>query len=159
MASKNSVGTGDIAPDFELIDQDGKVHHLSNYRGRWIVLYFYPKNNTPGCTEEACKFRDDYFKLNKLGVEVLGVSVDNQKSHAAFSRKHGLPFPLLSDTDGKIASQYGSFFSFGPLRFARRHTFIIDKKGRIGKVYRSVDTRTHSETILRDIKVLQKVKP
>ena len=145
----------DIAPDFSLIDQNGKQHRISDYRGRWVVLYFYPKNNTAGCTKEACKFRDDYFRLTKLGAEVLGVSIDNQDSHAEFTKKYSLPFPLLADSDGKVASQYGSFFSFGPLRFAKRHTFIIDPDGRIAKLYRSVKPDSHSEEIILDLSHIQ----
>lgn len=145
----------DKAPEFSLIDQTGKQHRLSDYRKRWVVLYFYPKNNTAGCTREACRFRDDYFRLTKLGAEVLGVSIDNRDSHAEFAKKYSLPFPLLADTDGKVASQYGSFFSFGPLRFAKRHTFIIDPEGRIAKIYRSVKPDSHSEEIVHDLSQIQ----
>jgi len=147
---------GDIAPNFSLSDQNGKQHQLAQHRGRWVVLYFYPKNNTPGCTTEACKFRDDYFKLDKLGADVLGISVDGQKSHAAFAKKYSLPFPLLADTGGVVASTYGSFFSFGPLKFARRHTFIIDPLGYIATIYRKVDPETHSAQVIREIGALQK---
>lgn len=148
--------TGDVAPIFSLSDQNGKQHQLTQYRGRWMVLYFYPKNNTPGCTTEACKFRDDYFKLDKLGADVLGISVDNQESHAAFAKKYGLPFPLLADTGGAVASKYGSYFSFGPLKFARRHTFIINPHGNIAKIYRKVTPENHSLQVIRDIGLLQK---
>lgn len=147
---------GDVAPNFSLSDQNGKQHQLTQYRGRWMVLYFYPKNNTPGCTTEACKFRDDYFKLDKLGADVLGISVDSQESHAAFAKKYGLPFPLLADTGGAVASKYGSYFSFGPLKFARRHTFIIDPHGNIAKIYRKVTPETHSAQVIGDIVALQK---
>ena len=154
-AGDTEMKINDIAPDFSLIDQNGKQHRISDYRGRWVVLYFYPKNNTAGCTKEACKFRDDYFRLTKLGAEVLGVSIDNQDSHAEFTKKYSLPFPLLADSDGKVASQYGSFFSFGPLRFAKRHTFIIDPDGRIAKLYRNVKPDSHSEEIIRDLSHIQ----
>lgn len=156
LAEDVMLKTGDNAPNISLSDQNGKQRELSQYRGRWIVLYFYPKNNTPGCTTEACKFRDDYFKLDKLGADVLGISVDNQDSHAAFAKKYGLPFPLLADTDGSVANKYGSFFSFGPLKFARRHTFIIDPSGFIAKIYRKVEPETHSAQVVRDIGTLQK---
>lgn len=154
-AEETILKTGDIAPNFSLYDQNGKQLELSQYRGRWVVLYFYPKNNTPGCTTEACKFRDDHFKLDKLGADVLGISVDNQKSHAAFTKKYSLPFPLLADTDGTVAKKYGSFFSFGPLKFARRHTFIVNPKGRIAKIYRKVSPESHSTSVVQDIGVLQ----
>jgi peroxiredoxin Q/BCP len=154
-AGGTEMKINDIAPGFSLVDQKGKKHQLENYRGRWVVLYFYPKNNTAGCTKEACQFRDDYFRLTKLGAEVLGVSIDNQESHAEFSKKYSLPFPLLADTDGRVASEYGSFFSFGPLRYARRHSFIIDPDGRIVKIYRSVNPGTHSDEIVQDLEKIQ----
>lgn len=157
-AEDETLNVNDIAPDFVLTDQNGKQRKLGDFRNRWVVLYFYPKNNTPGCTEEACQFRDDYFKLGKLGAEVLGISIDSQESHAEFTKKYSLPFPLLADTDGKVASQYGSYFSFGPMRFARRHTFIIGPDGRIAKIYRKVKPATHSEDVIRDLTELQKQK-
>jgi peroxiredoxin Q/BCP len=155
-AEEKTMNLNEIAPDFVLTDQNGKQRRLGDYRGRWVVLYFYPKNNTPGCTEEACQFRDDYFKLDKLGAEVLGISIDNESSHAEFTKKYSLPFPLLADTDGKIASLYGSYFSFGPIRFARRHTFIIDPDGRFAKIYRKVSPATHSDEVIRDLADIQK---
>jgi len=155
LAEDVMLKTGDIAPNFLLTDQNGKQRQLVQYQGRWVVLYFYPKNNTPGCTTEACKFRNDYFRMDKLGADVLGISVDNQDSHAAFANKYGLPFPLLADIDGAVANKYGSFFSFGPLKFARRHTFIIDPEGLIAKIYRKVDPETHAAEVIRDIGTLQ----
>jgi peroxiredoxin Q/BCP len=134
------------------------MRSLVNYRKRWVVLYFYPKNNTSGCTHEACQFRDDTLELDKLGADVLGISIDNRKSHAEFSRKYGLPFPLLADTDGKVATSYGSFFSFGPIRFARRHTFIVDPQGQIAKIYRNVDPKTHANQVVRDLSNLKSAK-
>jgi len=155
-AMDKSLKAGDTSPDFKLKDQKGAVHTLADYRDRWLVLYFYPKDDTPGCTKEACNFRDDHVRLKKLGADVLGVSIDNQQSHNEFANKYGLPFPLLADTDGKVSSLYGSFFSLGPLRYARRHTFIIDPTGRIAKVYRSVSPATHSDDVIRDLGELQK---
>lgn len=155
-AEENTMKVNDIAPGFDLIDQNGKQRRLADYRDRWVVLYFYPKNNTPGCTEEACQFRDDYFKLDRLGADVIGISIDNRASHEKFAKKYSLPFPLLTDTDGKVASKYGSFFSFGPLRFARRHTFIINPSGRIAKIYRKVSPATHSGDVIRDLSEIQK---
>ena len=155
-AMNKSLKPGDTSPDFTLTDQKGKQHNLGNYRDRWVVLYFYPKDDTPGCTKEACNFRDDHIRLRKMGADVLGVSIDNQQSHEEFANKYGLPFPLLADTDGKVSTLYDSFFSLGPLRYAKRHTFIIDPAGRIAKIYRSVTPATHSDEVLKDLAALQK---
>lgn len=146
---------GDIAPDFSLRDQSGTTRSLAAYRGKWVVLYFYPKDDTPGCTTEACQFRDDYFQAKKLGAEILGVSIDNTDSHAAFAKKYSLPFPLLADRDGVVAKQYDSLFGIWPLRFARRHTFLIDPQGKIAKIYRSVNPKTHSREVIGGLRVLQ----
>jgi peroxiredoxin Q/BCP len=155
-AMKKELQIGDPAPDFSLVDQNGKMQHLSAYRKHWVVLYFYPKDDTPGCTREACSFRDDYLKLAKLNAEILGISIDNAESHAAFASKYHLPFPLLADSDGKIANAYGSYFSFGPLKFARRHTFIIDPSGKIARIYRKVKPGEHSDQVMQDLVDLQK---
>lgn len=155
-AVDKTLEIGDRAPDFSLTDQNGKQHRLVDYRGRWVILYFYPKDDTPGCIKEACRFRDDNLEFGKRGADVLGVSIDNRDSHAAFSEKYGLPFPLLADTGGKVAGLYGSYFSFGPLHFARRHSFIIDPDGRIASIYRKVDPAIHSSNLLHDLTELQK---
>lgn len=149
------ITRGEAAPDFQLVDQYNKTHKLSDYRGKWVVLYFYPKDDTPGCTKEACHFRDDIFKIRKLDAEILGVSVDDQASHAKFSEKHGLPFPLLVDTDGRVADQYNTLWSLGPIKVARRHSFIIDPEGKIAKIYRDVDPDQHSNEIIHDLETLQ----
>ncbi len=154
-AEDKPMTVGDPAPDFALVDQSGTTRSLSSYRGRWVVLYFYPKDDTPGCTTEACQFRDDYFQAKKLGAEILGVSIDNTDSHAAFAKKYSLPFPLLADKDGAVAKQYGSLFGVWPLRFARRHTFLIDPQGKIAKIYRSVNPQTHSREVIGDLKALR----
>ena len=155
-AMEKELKVGDTAPDFSLVDQDGKVQRLSNYRKHWVVLYFYPKDDTPGCTKEACSFRDDYLKLSGLNAQVLGISIDNTESHAAFSSKYHLPFPLLADTDGEVARAYGSYFSFGPLKFARRHTFIVDPAGKVARIYRKVVPGKHSDQIMQELSELQK---
>lgn len=146
---------GDPAPSFELMDQNGKLHTLADYRGRWLVLYFYPKDDTPGCTTEACEFRDDVVELKRLGATVLGISTDDVKSHREFADKYHLSFPLLSDSDGEVARSYGSLVNLALFRFAKRHTFIIDGDGRIAKIYRSVDPKTHSDEVIRDLAQLQ----
>lgn len=155
LAEEKEMTVGSPAPDFSLVDQNGETRALANYRQRWVVLYFYPKDDTPGCTTEACNFRDDYAAVQRLGAEILGVSVDNRDSHAAFSKKYSLPFPLLVDTDGAVAKQYGALWSLWPLRFARRHTFLVDPQGRIAKAYREVDPKTHSREVIADLKALQ----
>ena len=146
---------GQAAPDFSLVDQYGKTQSLAQYAGKWIVLYFYPKDDTPGCTEEACHFRDDIQQLQKLGVQVLGVSLDSAASHAEFSKKHGLPFPLLADTDGTVCAAYQALFALGPIQFAKRHSFIINPQGKIARLWRTVDTATHSAAIIQAVKELQ----
>ena len=142
---------GQAAPAFSLPDQTGQQHSLSDYQGSWVVLYFYPKDDTPGCTKEACHFRDDLFKLEKLGAKVIGVSVDDSDSHAEFARKYHLPFPLLADKKGKIADDYGALRNFGIMKFAKRYTFLIDPQGKIAKTYLDVDTSRHSQQIIDDL--------
>ncbi len=156
LAKEMEMTVGTMAPDFSLPDQDGVTRTLSAYRNHWVVLYFYPKDDTPGCTTEACRFRDDYVAATKLGAEVLGVSVDNRDSHAEFAKKYHLPFPLLADTGGKVAREYGALWSLGFIRFARRHTFIIDPAGRIAKIYRNVSPKTHSREVIEELKTLEK---
>jgi peroxiredoxin Q/BCP len=146
---------GSAAPDFSLQDQDGRTHRLSDYAGRWLVLYFYPRDDTPGCTKEACRFRDDIGILGEHGAAVVGVSVDSVGMHADFSRKYQLPFPLLSDPDGKTAAAYDSLLNLGIVRFARRHTFIIAPDGRIAARFDQVDPARHAEEVLRVLRTLQ----
>jgi len=146
---------GQAAPDFVLPDQQGKLRRLQDWRGKWLVLYFYPKNDTPGCTEEACTFRDDWLQLQALGAEVVGISVDSSASHAAFAQKYKLPFPLLADEKGEVAARYGTLSDWVVFKYARRYTFVIDPQGRLAKAYRSVDTAKHSAEIVADLKQLQ----
>jgi len=146
---------GQPAPDFALPDQQGKTRKLADWRGKWLVLYFYPKNDTPGCTEEACTFRDDWLQLQALGAEVVGISVDSSASHAAFAQKYKLPFPLLADEKGEVAARYGTLSDWVVFKYARRYTFVIDPQGRLAKAYRSVDTAKHSAEIVADLKQLQ----
>ena len=156
-AAELSVGV--VAPAFALNDQTNKVHTLADYRGRWVVLYFYPRDDTPGCTTEACNFRDDLSTLRELNVQVLGVSMDDSQSHARFAEKYRLPFPLLADTDGVATRAYGALWSLGPIKFAKRHSFIIDPAGRIAKIYRDVKPESHSRELQQDLKALQKAEP
>ncbi len=152
--SANELSINDDAPDFSLIDQYQKTHQLIDYKDKWVVLYFYPKDDTPGCTTEACNFRDDIIEIKALGAEVIGVSIDNAESHAKFAEKHGLPFTLLSDADGAVAKSYGSLMSLGPLKLAKRHSFIINPQGKLAKIYRKVNPSSHSDEIIADLQKL-----
>lgn len=143
---------GSSAPAFSLRDQDGTLRSLSDWRGQWLVLYFYPKDDTPGCTEEACNFRDDWLQLSNLGAQVVGISVDATASHKAFAEKYHLPFPLLADDKGAVAARYGALSNWLVLKLAKRYTFLIDPAGKIVKTYLSVDTSRHSAEIVADLK-------
>lgn len=143
---------GEFAPDFNLPDQLGQMHVLKEYAGKWLVLYFYPKDDTPSCTQEACSFRDDLHQLTDLGAQVVGISVDDSYSHAAFARKYHLQFPLLADNGTVVAERYGVLMNLFFLKMARRYTFLIDPQGRIHKVYDKVETSQHSKEIIEDMK-------
>ena len=145
---------GQSAPEFSLPDQDGKIRNLKDYAGKWLVLYFYPKDDTPGCTQEACAFRDDLQQLSALGAEVVGVSLDDSASHAEFAKKYHLPFPLLAGKNTDVAERYGVLLNLGLFKMARRYTFLIDPKGNISKIYDKVKTSRHSTEIIADLKRL-----
>jgi thioredoxin-dependent peroxiredoxin len=145
---------GSPAPEFKLQDQSGKWHSLSDYRGKWVVLYFYPKDNTPGCTTQACEFRDNIFAYRKMDAVILGVSVDDVASHKAFSEEHGLPFPILADSEKSTATAYGTLTTYKDMELSQRDTFIIDPQGRVAKHYVKVDPKGHSELVLADLKQL-----
>lgn len=148
---------GSAAPDFRLQDQNGKWQKLSDYRGKWVALYFYPKDQTPGCTTQACEFRDNIFAFRELNAQILGISVDDVESHKKFAEKHSLPFPILADSKKATTKQYGVLKSYlGALELARRETFLIDPEGRIVKRYADVEPKGHSQEVLKDIKELQK---
>jgi peroxiredoxin Q/BCP len=153
-AAQAAVTEGADAPAFEMQDQNGQVRRLADYRGRWLVLYFYPKDDTPGCTTEACAFRDGYLQIKAMGAEVLGVSLDDSASHAEFARKYSLPFPLLADLDGEVAQAYGVLWKLGPLKYAKRQTFLIDPQGRIARHYRSVRAEGHAQEVTRALRGL-----
>ena len=145
---------GEAAPDFPLSDQLGVRHDLKQYAGKWLVLYFYPKDDTPGCTQEACAFRDDLHKLTALGAVVIGISVDDSASHAEFAEKYHLPFPLLADKSGAVAARYGALLDLVLFKVAKRYTFLIDPQGRIAKVYLKVETSRHSTDVIEDLKAM-----
>lgn len=149
------ITAGNPAPDFNLVDENGKEHSLSDYKGKPLVLYFYPRDDTPGCTKEACNFRDDYSKYEEAGVTILGVSPDEADSHAKFKNKYDLPFTLLADSDHRVSEKYGVW---GPKKsFGReyegilRTTFLIDSDGKIKKVFKNVKPAQHSEDVLQAI--------
>lgn len=153
--SQAEISINEPAPDFELRDQNNKLQKLTNFSNKWLVLYFYPKNDTPGCTKEACSFRDDIYKIRKLGAEVIGISTDDVKSHAEFAKKYHLPFSLLSDKDAEVAKSYGSAWTLGPIKIAKRHSFIISPEGKIAKIYRKVNPELHSDEIIAALQSLQ----
>lgn len=150
---------GETAPDFRLQDQHGEWHELEDYRGRWVTLYFYPKDDTPGCTTEACAFRDDIFAFRRLGAAILGVSLDDVDSHREFAEKYSLPFSLLADTAGETAEAYGVKTTRGDMTYATRQTFLIDPDGRIARHYEHVDPDAHSEQVLADLSALIEKSP
>jgi peroxiredoxin Q/BCP len=152
------IQAGIPAPEFELLDETGQARRLVDYRGQPLVLYFYPKDDTPGCTTEACNFRDDYSAYQQAGVIILGVSPDSPKSHAKFKAKFGLPFSLLADEEHRMADQYGVW---GPKKYmgkeydgVYRTTFLIDAQGQIAKVFENVKPAEHSAEILEALKSL-----
>jgi peroxiredoxin Q/BCP len=145
---------GQLAPDFELPDQSGQLHSLEDYRDQWVVLYFYPKDETPGCTTEACEFRDDIFEYKKRNTQILGVSLDDVESHRDFAEHHGLPFPILADPKGLVVETYGVKTRMFGMAVAKRQTFLIAPDGTIAKHYESVDPDDHSAEILADLEEL-----
>ena len=146
---------GDAAPTFHLQDQNGHWHTPADFHGHWLVMYFYPKDFTPGCTTEVCTFRDDIAKLRKAGADVVGVSLDDVKSHADFAAKYHVPFPLLSDADSSVSTTYGVLTSHLGMRYAKRTTFLIDPQGKIAKVYVDVDPEKNSAQVMNDLATLK----
>lgn len=152
------LSSGISAPDFELFDDTNKPRRLSAYRGKPVILYFYPKDDTPGCTKEACNFRDDYSAYEKVGATILGVSPDTSRSHAKFKAKFQLPFPLLADADHKVCDLYAVW---GPKKFMGREyegvlrtTYLIDSQGNIARVFENVRPAEHSAEVLEAIRSL-----
>ena len=155
-ASSPVPGVGSAAPQFVLNSQDGKPVSLNDYRGQWVVLYFYPKDFTSGCTTEAHNFQRDQAQYLERRAVVLGVSVDNADSHKRFCAKEGLNFKLLADTDRHVSAQYGSLMNLGVVKLSSRHTFIIDPQGKIARTFTSVNPGKHSEEVLGALTELQR---
>lgn len=151
-AGQEAPQVGALAPEFTLPDQQGTPRRLSDFRGQWVVLYFYPKDETPGCTKEACAFRDDWQALTALNAQVIGVSLDDTQSHAQFASKHRLPFLLLADTSGEVVERYGALMNLLVVKLAKRHTYLIAPDGKIAQVYRNVDPGGHSREIIAFLK-------
>jgi peroxiredoxin Q/BCP len=155
----NAPEVGKPAPAFKLQDQTGAWRSLADYRGKWVVLYFYPKDNTPGCTTQACEFRDNIFAFRRANAVILGVSVDKVDSKEAFAKEHSLPFPVLSDANTEVTKAYGSLTSYPQFKLfdiARRDTFIIDPQGRIARRFDNVNPKGHSDMVLAELAKLQK---
>lgn len=147
---------GEKAPTFTLPSQEGTPVSLHSYRGKWVVLYFYPRDMTSGCTMEAHNFEQDLARYQAANAVVLGVSVDSVDSHKEFCAKDGLTFTLLSDSDKKVVAEYGSLGSFGPVKIAKRNTFLIDPQGKIVKVWTGVDPAHHSQEVLAALSGFEK---
>jgi thioredoxin-dependent peroxiredoxin len=154
--TQNQPEVGKPAPDFNLTTSDGSQVSLKDYRGKWVVLYFYPKDFTSGCTMEAHNFQRDLTKYQDAGAVILGVSVDTAQSHKDFCAKEGLNFKLLADPDAKISTEYGSVMDYKGAKLAARNTFIINPQGEIAKVYTGVKPAEHSEQVLKDLADLEK---
>jgi thioredoxin-dependent peroxiredoxin len=154
--TQKQPAAGTQAPDFSLTTGDGSQVSLKDYRGKWVVLYFYPKDFTSGCTMEAKNFQRDLAQYEQSGAVVLGVSVDTAQSHKDFCAKEGLNFKLLADPDAKVSTEYGSVMDYKGDKLAARNTFLINPKGEIAKVYSGVKPANHSEQVLKDLAELKK---
>ncbi|MCF6147804.1 MAG: thioredoxin-dependent thiol peroxidase [Candidatus Kuenenia sp.] len=147
---------GDRAPEFILSDQNGKKHKLSDFKGQWVLIYFYPRDNTPGCTKEACAFRDSFKEYEKSKIKVIGISTDSVEGHEKFAKKYQLPFTLLADEDKKVVEQYDVW---GMKKFMGkehmgtiRMSFLVDPKGNIAKIYEKVKPTDHAKEVLKDLR-------
>ncbi len=155
-AGDKAPAVGASAPDFTLNNQEGKAISLHDFKGKWVVLYFYPKDMTTGCTIEAHNFQRDLAKYDGKNAVILGVSVQDEKSHQEFCAKEGLNFKLLADTKMEVSGKYDSIMNLGVVKLSARHTFLIDPSGTVRKVWTEVDVKTHSDDVLAAINDLQK---
>jgi len=150
----DSPEVGSAAPGFHLQDQNGDWHDLGDYQGSWLAIYFYPKDDTPGCTTEACNFRDNIYAFKAIGASVIGISVDDVDSHKEFSDKYKLPFVILADEDGSTAKAYGVLRDWKLMQIASRQSFLVNPEGVIVKHYEDVDPETHTQDVLNDLEGL-----
>jgi len=154
-----TLKVGDLAPDFTLLDQSDKKHSLSDYKGKWVLIYFYPKDDTPGCTKEACALRDNFPSFKKDKAVILGVSIDSASSHKKFIKKYELPFTLLVDEDKAMVNKYGVWakkkFMGKEYIGTKRTSFLLNPQGKIAKIYENVKPAIHAEEVLQDLKTLQ----
>ena len=150
----DSPAVGDQAPGFNLQDQNGDWHKLEDYRGTWLAVYFYPKDDTPGCTTEACNFRDNIYAFKAIGAEVVGISIDDVESHKKFSDKFKLPFVILADEEGATAESYGVLRDWKLIQIASRQSFLVNPDGVVVMHYEKVDPDTHTDEVLADLKAL-----
>jgi peroxiredoxin Q/BCP len=150
----DSPAAGSAAPAFRLQDQNGDWHELADYRGGWLAIYFYPKDDTPGCTTEACNFRDNIYAFKAIGASVIGISVDDVDSHREFSAKYKLPFVILADDSGATADAYGVLRDWKLLKIASRESFLVDPEGNIARHYAEVDPESHTQQVLADLEAL-----
>jgi peroxiredoxin Q/BCP len=157
-AAGQSPAVGAAAPDLKLQDKNGEWHTLEDYRGKWLAVYFYPKDDTPGCTTEACNFRDNIYAFRSIGAEVVGVSVDDVDSHKDFADKYKLPFTLLADADGQVCDAYGVLRDYKLTKMASRQSFIVSPEGVVVKHYPKVVPETHTEEVLADIEAFMKAE-
>jgi peroxiredoxin Q/BCP len=156
LAAPDQPSVGATAPDVTLTSNEGSSVNLKDYRGKWVVLYFYPKDFTSGCTIEAHNFQRDLQKYEQINAVILGVSVDTAESHKSFCAKEGLNFKLLSDPEAKVSTEYGSVMEYNGMKLSARNTFIVDPKGKIAKVFVGVKPAAHSEEVLAALADLQK---
>ncbi|MDP7554296.1 MAG: peroxiredoxin [Candidatus Thioglobus sp.] len=153
--SMADLEVGDMAPNFTLEDQTSEMQSLSDYKGKWVVLYFYPKDDTPGCTTQACEFRDATERIIASKAVVFGVSIDSIESHKEFAEKYQISFSLLSDESGRVSKQYDSLNDLFVFKVSKRNTFIVDPQGKIARIYLSVKPQGHAEMVLNELGSLQ----
>ncbi len=150
-----AAGVGEPAPAFSLPDQYGETHTLEDFAGKWLVVFFYPRADTPGCTTEACNFRDNIYAVRGAGAEVVGISVDSVADQKKFSDKYRLPFTILSDTEGATCDDYGVLRQIGQMGIANRESFLIDPNGIVVKHYQRVNPETHTQEVIADLQEFQ----
>ena len=147
---------GKVAPDFKLKNSYGEFVSLKEFKGEWLLVFFYPKDDTPGCTKEACSLRDNFAEIKKLNANVLGISIDSSNSHKEFKEKYNLPFMLLSDPEGETAKKYGALNNFFIFKLAKRQSFMIDPNGIVRRVYRDVSPTNHAQEIKNDLEAFER---